>query len=197
MRYLIGLYVIKFLVISQLAIACQCPITALTITELNNYDIIFKGKILTVNLNNKNSEALFNIDELYKGTVSQEFKILFNNEDICKLDLRAGDEWIIYTNYYQVDNAKLNFCSRSRKFIKNKKEDFFEVTSGVSYNDEFVFLQTKLGLHKVLKNVNPKIENRNIIPNTKQVIITLLCSILGVILFYWICNRLLFYFGNK
>lgn len=170
--------------------ACQCPLTSLSQAELDKYDIIFKGKIGDVKLNGKKSETLFTVDELYKGMVSKEFTLLFDNDDVCKLELRPGDEWIIYANYHQIDNAKLDFCSRSRKFIKNSKEDFFAETTGVSYDEELTFLREKLGLHKVLKeNPNKAAENRNILPNSNQLIIGFLCSLGGLFLFYWLFNR--------
>jgi hypothetical protein len=175
--------------IGKASLACQCPLTALNETELAKYDIIFKGKIDSIKLDGKKSVAFFRVDELYKGLVSKEFNILFDDEDVCKLELRPGDDWVIYANYHQIDNAKLDFCSRSRKYIKNVKEDFFEETTGVSFGEEINFLQTKLGLHKALKENPNKVENRNILPNTNQLIIGFICSLLGLFLFYWLFNR--------
>jgi hypothetical protein len=178
-----------FILASKLSIACQCPLTTLTDKELVKYDIIFKGTIKSIKLNKLNSEAIFTISELYKGIIAQDFKIIFNDEDVCKLELRVGDEWIIYTNYNQIDNAKLDFCSRSRKYIKNLKEDFFTETTGISYDEEQHYLQTNLGLHKLLKNNPNRIENRNIIPSSNQFIFFLICSVLGLLLFYWLFNK--------
>lgn len=183
--------IILFLILlSKFTFACQCPITALSDKELTKYDLIFKGKIQSIKLNKEQSEALFLVEELYKGNAASSFKILFNDLDNCKLELRAGDEWIIYTNYHQIDNAKLDFCSRSRKFFKVAKEDFFAVTTGISYEEELKFLQAKLGLHKLLKDNPNKVENRNIIPSSNQFIIIIVCSILGVLMIYVIVNKL-------
>lgn len=113
-----------FLVIKN-GCACQCPITQLNSLELKKYEIIFSGQINQIKINGTNSEAIFTIKELYKGIITQNFKVIFNNDDACKLELRKGDDWIIYSNYNQIDNAKLDFCSRSRLYIKNIKEDFF------------------------------------------------------------------------
>lgn len=188
MKYVAGILLGFFLMV-QAAQACQCPVTSLSEAELAKYDIIFKGKIDSLYLNGKKSEAVFRIDELYKGMVTKDFTLLFDDEDVCKLELRRGDEWIIYANYHQIDKAKLDFCSRSRKYIKNAKEDFFAETSGVSYEDEFKFLQETLGLHKVMKGNPNKVENRNILPTTNQLILGFLCSLAGLFLFYWLFNR--------
>ncbi len=189
MKYIFTIICLLFTI--QVSQACQCPVTSLSDAELAKYDIIFKGKVDSLTLNGKKSVAVFTVDELYKGMIAKEFTVLFDDEDVCKLELRPGDEWIIYANYHQIDNAKLDFCSRSRKFIKNIKEDFFAETTGISYDEELKFLQEKLGLHKVLKE-NPNkaaVENRNILPNTNQLIIGFLCSLGGLFLFYWLFNR--------
>ncbi len=174
---------------SKLSFACQCPLSSLSDKEITKYDIIFKGTIKSIKLNKTNSEAIFTISNLYKGIISQDFKILFNDEDVCKLELRVGDEWIIYTNYYQIDNAKLDFCSRSRKYIKNIKEDFFAETTGITFDDELRYLDTHLGLHKLLKSNQNKAENRNIIPSSNQFILLLILSVVGLIVFYWLFNK--------
>jgi hypothetical protein len=185
-----SLVILLLMLVWNFVFACQCPLTKLDKNEIAKYEIVFKGSIKSIKLNKSKSEAIFSISELYKGIIAQEFKILFNDEDQCKLDLRVGEQWIIYTNYYQVDNAKLDFCSRSRKYIKNVKEDFYAETTGITFDDELRYLQTNLGLHKVLKNDLNKVENRNVLPNTNQLIIYLVLSIIGVVFFYYILNQL-------
>lgn len=179
-----------FIFTTYVSMACQCPLSTLNEKEIAKYEIIFKGSIKSIKLNKNKSEAIFTVSELYKGVIAQDFKIFFDDEDPCKLQLRVGEEWIIYTKYYQVDNAKLDYCSRSRYYIKNLNEDFFSETTGMSYDEELRYLQTNLGLHKLLKDNPNKVENRNILPNTNQLIITLLGSILGLIGFYVIVNKL-------
>jgi len=184
------LLLILLIVFSEISFACQCPLTQLNEKELQKYEIIFKGKISSIKLNKEKSEAIFNINELYKGIAGEQFKVLFDDLDVCKLELRVGDEWIIYSNYLQIDNAKLDFCSRSRKYIKNVNEDYYAETTGISYDEELRYLQEHLGLHKLMKNNPNKVENRNIIPNTNQFIMSALGSIIGLLVFYFIVNKL-------
>ena len=184
-------FILLFILIYNLVNACQCPLTKLDETETNKYDIIFKGKISSIKLLKERSEALFTIQELYKGPISEQFIVLFNDVDVCKLELRAGDEWIIYANFKQINNAQLDFCSRSRKFFKNSKEDFFEVTTGITYQEEINYLQKKLGLHKCMKNNANVVENRNIIPNNTQFLIFIAFSLIGIVIFYWLVNKFL------
>ncbi len=180
-----------FMILQALPVkACQCPITSLSMAECDKYELIFKGRIKTLRLNGEKSEAIFTIEELYKGNSAPTFKILFNNNDPCKIDLRPNDGWIIYCNYYQLESAKLDFCSRSRKFIANIKEDFFYSTTNITFDEESKFLQTNLGLHKLLKENINRVENRNQLPNKTQFVVILICSLLGIIFFYWLFNRL-------
>ncbi|MES2513180.1 MAG: hypothetical protein V4580_03515 [Bacteroidota bacterium] len=146
-----GILILLLTLTAKLSFACQCPLSSLNDKELLKYEVIFKGKIRSITLNKENSQAVFIVSELYKGMLADDFTILFNDTDPCKLELRVGDEWLIYSNYYQIDNAKLDFCSRSRKYIRNIKEDYFAETTGISYDEETRFLTEHLGLHKLMR----------------------------------------------
>lgn len=170
--------------------ACQCPLTQLGLEECNKYEIIFKGKILSVvNCDLKFGEAVFDIEELYKGNATKQFKILFECNEECFQKFTVGDEWIIYSRYKQIDNAKMDWCSRSRKFFKIDKEDFYTYTYGNDYYDEVKFLQEKLGVHRVLAEKKSMEDNRNIKPNGTQMLVILLCSLTAIILFYYLFNK--------
>jgi len=165
--------------------ACQCPLTTLSLEECNKYDVIYRGKIVSVQpCNNNASEAIFEILELYKGRVNVKFKVLFDCGVECAQEFNPGEEWIIYSNYKQVDNAKMDWCSRSRKLIKNEKEDFYAVTYGNSYEEELEFLRKNLGTYKTMREREEnQAGKRNIIPSRTQLIITLFISLAVVIIF--------------
>lgn len=171
--------------------ACQCPLTALSLDECNKYQIIFRGKVISnTTCNNKPGEVTFDIIELYRGKIRQQFKVVYECNEECSSTFNAGEEWIIYTNYRQIDNAKMNWCSRSRKFFKNEKEDFYTVTYGNTYEDELVFLRKNLGTYKVLENhLEADAGPRNIIPSKTQIIITLFVSLAVVVLFLQLFNK--------
>lgn len=170
--------------------ACQCPLTQLSLEECNKYEIIFKGKILrVVDCDHKFGEAVFEIQELYKGNATQEFKVLFECNVECAQKFNPGEEWIIYSRYKQIDNAKIDWCSRSRKFFRIPGEDFYTVTYGNDYDDEVGFLRKNLGIHRVISDHKNQAENRNIHPSTRQTILVLLCSLAGILLFYFLFNK--------
>ena len=171
--------------------ACQCPITKLSAEECNKYEIIFRGRLKSVKpCADKKSEAVFEILELYKGVVTGDFTVLFDCETECAQAFNAGEEWIIYSNYKQATNAKMDWCSRSRKYFKNVKLDFYTVTYGNEYDEELKFLRDKLGLHKTAKALeNNAAGGRNIIPTQTEFIVYLLISIVAILVFYYLFNK--------
>lgn len=182
--------VLILLLLSKFSFPCQCPVTAFSKAECNKYDIIFRGTVLSVaTCDNKPGVAIFKVKDLYKGAISEQFKVLFTCDEECSYQIKEGEEWIIYSNYKQLDRAKLDWCSRSRRFIKSEKEDYYAVTSGNSYNDEVKFLEDSVGIHRLMKEQLSPEQARNKLPTMSQQIIILICSLLCVILFYYLFNK--------
>lgn len=170
--------------------ACQCPPTSLSLAECNKYEVIFRGKVDSVRLCENNfGEAFFEIQDLYKGNATKRFKVLFECNVPCAMSFNVGEEWVIYSSYKQINNAKMDWCSRSRKFFKIAKEDFYTINYGNSYDEEVAFLRQNLGLHRFLADNKNASENRNERPNPAQTIIILICSLGTIILFYWLFNK--------
>lgn len=181
---------VLFLALRSLSFACQCPVTTLSLAECNKYEIIFKGRIDSVRACNNNfGEAFFTVDELYKGNVPDKFRVLFECDVPCAVQFNAGDEWIIYSNYKQINNAKMDWCSRSRKYFKIAKQDYYTVNYGNDYDEEVKFLRDNLGLHRMTAEKKNASENRNIRPSNTQMIVILICSLAAIILFYWLFNK--------
>lgn len=181
---------VLFLFNAYIINACQCPLTTLGLEECNKYEVIFKGKILSVETcKDKFGTAIFEVEELYKGNASKKFTVLFECDIECAQEFSEGEEWIIYSTYKQVDKAIMNWCSRSRKFFKNEKEDFYAVTYGNDYYDELKFLREKLGLHRLLVLKESTTQNRNERPTTNQTILMLIISISAILLFYWLFKK--------
>ena len=182
-------FLILFFIV-QHSPACQCPNTTLSLQECNKYEIIFKGKIISVrDCNNNFGEAVFEVEELYKGNATKQFKVLFECGGSCDMKFLAGEEWVIYSKYKQLKNAMMDWCSRSRKYFKNEKLDFYTVNYGNDYFTELKFLRENLGLHRVVVEKVQASENRNIRPSSTQMVITLLVSLVVMILFFWLFNK--------
>lgn len=183
-------FIFLFSIVVKPAKACECPLTRLSLEECNKYEIIFKGKLISVkDCDHKFGEAVFSIDELFKGNAAKEFKVLFDCHVDCEQKFSVGDEWIIYSSYKQIDNAMMDWCSRSRKYFKVDKEDFYTFTYGNDYYDEAKFLRENLGLHRLLVIQKTQDGGRNEKPNTNQSIVILLCSLGAIIAFYLLFNK--------
>jgi len=184
------LLVVLLLNFSEPLSACQCPLTTLSLKESDKYELIFKGKIVSVkNCEGKFGEALFEIDELYKGNATPKFTVLFECGGECAIGFNAGEEWIIYSRYKQINNALMDWCSRSRKFFKFDKEDFYTETYGNDYEDEVKFLRDSLKLHRLLKEEKKDDNNRNKLPGLSDTIYLLLGSIAAVVIFLILARR--------
>jgi len=192
--FLPGLIVLFFIFLSSVSFACQCPLSRLSLEECNKYEIIFRGRIKSsTGCQDKKGAAVFEILELYKGNSKAEFTVLYECGVECAQEFNAGEEWIIYTRYKQIDNAKMDWCSRSRKYFKNEKSDFYAMTYGNSYDAELTFLRTKLGQHNLLKESPYKTGERNQLPTRTETVIMLIVSLVAIILFYYLFNK---YFGK-
>jgi len=185
------IYSILFLLLINFEVnACDCPLSLLSMNECNKYELIFKGKIKSVvDSKSKFGEAIFEVEELYKGNSEKTFKVLFDSQENCAQQLVAGQEWIIYCSYKQINNAKIDWCSRSRMHFANEKEDFYTLTYGNDYDDELKFLRQNLGLHRFLAGVENKTGNRNELPDLRQSILIVVISIFSLILFYYLFNK--------
>lgn len=183
-------WLIVFLLLSKFSFPCQCPLTQLGKAECGKYDIIFRGTIDSVGLcGNVPGLVVFSIKDLYKGVATQKFKLLYECDDPCFYQFKVGEEWIIYSHYKQMDRAKMDWCSRSRRYIKSEKEDFYAATYGCSYNEEVKFLQDSLGIHRLMKQQLTPEQLKNQLPTSNQQIVILICSLLCVILFYYLFNK--------
>jgi hypothetical protein len=165
--------------------SCNCPPTTLSKSECEKYEIIFRGIVKSVKpCESLPGEAVFEVQELYKGNATPMFTVLFKCDDPCFANFVPGDEWIIYTRYKQIGNALMDWCSRSRKFFRHEKEDYYKVNYGTDYFDELRFLRENLGLHRLLVEQKNDAGNRNKLPDTSEKIMYLLISIGTIVLFY-------------
>lgn len=171
--------------------ACECPYSVLSMEECAKYEIIFRGKVSSVKTcGEKPGEAVFEIEDLYKGNSEKEFKVLFECGEPCAMKFAEGDEWIIYGRYKQIGNALMDWCSRSRKYFKNDNEDFYTVTYGNDYYDEVQFLKKNFGTHRFLETKGSADDHsHNKLPSKNETILLVICSLLAIVLFYWLFNR--------
>jgi hypothetical protein len=185
-----SLYIVLIFFACLKAIACQCPSTILNRQECNRYDVIFRGTVREVKpCEGKTGAAIFSIEELYQGNTGKEFKVIFECDEPCSQNFNPGEEWIIYADYRHLNDAKLDWCSRSRKYFKIENQDFYKVIYGNDYEEELKFLRDSLGVHRLLKDSTGSTSERNIKPEKWQLVVLLLVSLAGMVLFYWLFRK--------
>jgi hypothetical protein len=184
-------YLVFFLVFNtNECLACQCPGTELSLEESKKYEIIFRGTIVSVvPCGDKFGQAGFEVLELFKGNATRVFTVLFDCKEECAQKLNVGEEWIIYSRYKQIDNAKMEWCSRSRKYFRQQNQDFYQANFGNDYFSELEFLRKNLGQHRLLADKKNDAGNRNKLPDTKQMWIYLAISLGGIIVFYFLFRK--------
>ena len=171
------------------AFGCQCPPVELSMSSLEQYQVIFRGTVKSVTVcGTKPGEAVFQITELFRGKIPADFSVHYDCGE-CATGFNEGEEWIIYSNFRQVNNARMDWCSRSRKYFRHEKEDFYLVNTGTSYFGELEFLRTHLGHHRLVAGSQNQAGDRNIKPDQVQTIVILLLSILAMVVFYALFRR--------
>jgi hypothetical protein len=178
---------------TPVAKACQCPVVALDRSLTANYQLIFYGRVVDVHAcGDRPGEAVFEIRELYQGNSVPTFTIVYDCKDACYLPFNKGDEWLIYTNYRQMGNGRMDWCSRSRKMMSVQKEDFYTVNYGTTFDDDIRFLRDSLGIHRTASNDLVNAGPRNQHPDLYSTAMMLLLSLAGMVGFYVLIRRLLF-----
>lgn len=177
---------------AQSPVPCSCPAVPFDSLAPSEYEIIFCGKVKEVKvLSNDLHTVVFEVSELYKGHVTRNWDVHFKKDDPCAMEFKPGDEWLMFLNYYQNNNSKLNWCSHSRKYFRTKTDDPFWISSGWEYEDVKSFLKKKLGTYKILENVGTDAKARNVLPNRWEFFIYLFASACGMFLIYYIVKKYL------
>lgn len=175
--------------------ACNCDDSKLAFTQtyIGAHQLIFRGKTVSVEKGEDYGMAKFSVTQLFKGNCPKEITIYFDKRSECSLKFNAGEDWIIYANFKQVQKPFVEYCSRSRKNVinTNKNVDLQYIKSDLTVDAESEKLQEQLGLQKFAVQSQEDNRHSNIIPDFSQRIILIICSIVGFVLIYLLVNRLL------
>jgi len=133
-------------------LACVCdsqmPISK---EQFENYDVIFYGKVDSLFIESTGTAiVVFSVKELYKGNCEKEIRIIYDNSSSCMMTFELGAEWLIYASYQEFDKLKVHFCSHSRKLFLANEKDIYLSNAGKTFEEEVLFLQTNLGIQKLI-----------------------------------------------
>jgi hypothetical protein len=173
-------------------LACDCPaLPAANENYFNKFELIFKGKVISVGECKDVGSARVKLSQLFKGMCTEEVDIYFDCSTDCMMSFAPGEEWIFYANFFQHGKPRVEFCSRSRKFNANENRNNAEfVSSDLSFQEENELLKSQLGLHHFLKeNENASLTHQNQRPSGTTTIILVISSIVVLIVFYYLFTK--------
>jgi hypothetical protein len=175
--------------------ACTCDESKLAFSKsyIAAHDLIFRGKTVSIEKGSDYGMAHFSVTQLFKGTCPKEISVYFDKKSECSLKMNAGEDWIIYANFKQIQKPYVEYCSRSRKNVinTNKNVDLQYIKSDLTVDAECEQLQEQVGLQKLSAQAEEDNRHSNIIPDFSQRIILIVCSIVGFVVIYLLLNRLL------
>ncbi|MFM7021794.1 MAG: hypothetical protein ACKOXB_02365 [Flavobacteriales bacterium] len=123
--------------------ACECPeLHPLTLADCGRYEVIFEGRIDSIAPGNDDNDtiAYFTINKLFKGNFLTIVPLHFDGEADCPLYFQKGETWIIYAEKNNAQEARVEFCSRTRKMPAAGEDDMFLYNSVYTYNKELQML---------------------------------------------------------
>jgi len=137
--------------------ACKCKEhPALNKENCELYHTILEGKADSITVcKDGYSTAWFSVINLFKGESYASVSIRFDCSSDCQMNISKGDTWILYGQYFKYGQLCIDFCSRTRKLIK-EGDDFYTALNAMSYQEELTKLETIFGKRKISQK--PKTE---------------------------------------
>lgn len=174
---------------------CTCQENELLFTEnyIKQHALIFRGKTVLVEKGGDFAKAHFVVSQLFKGSCPKEITVYFDKRSECSLKMAAGEDWLIYANFKQLQKPFVEYCSRSRKNVvnTNKNVEVQYIKSDLSVDAESEKLAMQLGAQKFAAQSEEDNRHSNVIPNFTQRIVLILASIAGFLLIYFLLNKFL------
>lgn len=198
MKKIISLF---FILIAFYANACECPsVEPISKKSAELYDVIFYGKVDSIiPCSTKGiGTAYFTISNLYKGAAEQHVSVDYDCTSACMMSFSKNDEWIIYAIYQRFNLMTVDICSHSRKKISDSSQDFYQVSSHRTFEEENDFLKATLGIqsyssHNELNNQQKDLKPHNDQPSSIDKLWLLLISCAAMIIIFIVSKK---YFKN-
>ncbi|MCC7303240.1 MAG: hypothetical protein IT233_11420 [Bacteroidia bacterium] len=148
---------LKFVLLTLPAVSCDCPTEIPFRNALNQYDLIFRGKVTDTLSNGTQGVAVFQPLAIYKGHPEERIRIKYDATSSCLMSFSPGEEWIIYASTDPYNRNAVHFCGHSRKYLSSAvAEDHYFPIRKCSFREEDSILLALLGPPSVIKkNVDP------------------------------------------
>ena len=173
--------------------ACNCDESKIAFSQnyIASHQLIFRGKTISLEKGQDYAMAHFSVTQIFKGSCPKEITVYYDNKNECSLKIGAGEDWLIYANFKQLQKPFVELCSRSRKNVvnTNKNVERQYIKSDLSIDAECEKLQEQLGLHNFSGQLADDNRHRNVIPDFTQRIILILLSVAGFVIIYLVLNK--------
>lgn len=134
--------ILTLTIISRSLFACSCGSMTMSVAKINNYELVFKGKIISKEvvasetIMKEDSTHAFSLDYFkYTFEVTEEIKPQLNSNEIvvysitqgsaCGVDYMVNDEYYIFS-YVHHGNNFTGLCAANKK-VKQAKREFKKV----------------------------------------------------------------------
>ena len=100
----------------QIGYGCSClPPGKIDDIQFNKYDLIFKGKVVSIKKKNEVVSILFQVEDYYKGNkYSKTIKVAtVAYESACGITVKRGEEWLVYA-FFSNNEYNTNLCTRTK-----------------------------------------------------------------------------------
>lgn len=126
--------------------ACKCAEAAkLSKKALENYEIIFTGRVAAVSGDEDVQRVQFTVLELFKGASYNTIELQHNPSTDCSFSFAPGETWTIYGNWQAYGVPTTNFCTHTRRQPITPADDFESETRS-RYAAELQFLRDSIGV---------------------------------------------------
>jgi hypothetical protein len=188
LRFFIPYVIIFFTKVSSQN--CNCiPLGPFVAKDVDHYAVIFQCDVKSVEVIDGVGKATVIINKLYKGKVGSTIQLQFKNTAECPIVMQSGERWLIYGEYYQVQTILMEACSRSRKFFRDVKADYYAINTGQTFDEEIETLRSVTG---VLPITDSQISSRELIkPKGTTLIVLIGFSLVGFLMIWFILKRFL------
>lgn len=181
----IFLFLIFYILITP-AFACDCASFPPLKKELfsgNTKQLVFRGKVMQVMGCKDIGTCIFEVNEVFNSKSRQHITAVYDcSSGACQMNFAAGEEWLIYGEYVQVEKIKIEFCSRSRKISQVPNNESEKIAFGYSVSEELDWLRAQLGNVEIQPDdENRSLAHQNEKPAPTEKIILLVISMTAVI----------------
>jgi hypothetical protein len=192
--------IVFFLLLVFKSEGCNCvafpPLTKALFESGNKKLIVFKGRVLSVGACKELGSVVFQVEELYSGKSTKQLNAVYDcsgsTGEGCMMTFNAGEEWIIYGEYLQLEKIKVEFCSRSRKILAADYADVDQIAYGIGAKDEIDWLRTNIGIKELTPDDPARaLAHKNEKPDPMQKIWLLIVSIVALVIFMLLIKRFL------